>query len=287
MFVFGFYLVDQLHVQRVIITSPDTDVAVLCMYHFYANLAGCLELFFQTGTKDKRRFIPIHSVCNKLGASLCQLLPVFHCLTGCDSTSSFSGIGKKSALNVLVKHKNELLSLADIGDHIDINENSEAVLDVVKFISWLYCPTLPENLASDINGLRYRLFCQKHLSGERLPPTHDALLQHIKRVNFQCYIWKNATTPVLNLPSPVGKGWIEDENANLAHELSTKPAAPSAVIEFTVCRCKKGCKNRSCSCKRNNLVCTDACLCSDDICENTFEDNEIVDDDSDTDDDYE
>ncbi|CAB4012975.1 Hypothetical predicted protein [Paramuricea clavata] len=45
--------------QRVVVQSPDTDVAVLCVVHFQ-NIR-CRELWFQTGLKDKARFIPIHS----------------------------------------------------------------------------------------------------------------------------------------------------------------------------------------------------------------------------------
>ena len=37
-------------------------------------------------------------VGNQFGASVCNLLPAFHCITGCDSTSSNSGVGKRSAL---------------------------------------------------------------------------------------------------------------------------------------------------------------------------------------------
>ena len=46
----------------------------------------------------------MHVVCNHFGASVCKLLPAFHCITGCDSTSSCSGVGKESALKVLNSH---------------------------------------------------------------------------------------------------------------------------------------------------------------------------------------
>ena len=37
--------------ERIIIISPDTDVAILCAAHF-DNLK-CIELWFRTGVKDK------------------------------------------------------------------------------------------------------------------------------------------------------------------------------------------------------------------------------------------
>ena len=38
------------------------------------------------------------------------MLPIFHCLTGCDSTASFSGVGKRKAFKGLKENKNEILS---------------------------------------------------------------------------------------------------------------------------------------------------------------------------------
>ena len=40
---------------RIVIQSPDTDVAVLAVAHF--NDLGCQELWLRTGTKDKERYI--------------------------------------------------------------------------------------------------------------------------------------------------------------------------------------------------------------------------------------
>ena len=78
---------------RVVIQSPDTDVAVLAT-HFFSSLS-CKQLWFRTGVKDKLRFIPIHSLVESLGSDTCASLPCFHALTGCDSTSGIYGIGKK------------------------------------------------------------------------------------------------------------------------------------------------------------------------------------------------
>ena len=277
MFVFASYMVSEFGVQRIILSSPDTDVAVLCCFHFYKSMEGCLELFFKTGIREKQRFIPVHDICNQLGASICNLLPVFHCITGCDSTSSFSGIGKKNAFKVLLDHKEELMSLSDIGDSSVLDVDSEAVIDAIKFVSWLYCPKSDPTCA--INELRYRMFCQKKASGEKLPPTHDALMLHIKRVNYQCYIWKQETTTMLNMPSPIGNGWILDSNENLVQHLMENPPAPQATTEFTICKCQKGCLTKSCSCRKYDLLCTDACICSNFGCENDANDSS-----SDTDD---
>ena len=225
MFVFAKYMITEYAIQRLIISSPDTDVFVLCCYHYYYSLQGCLEFFFKTGSQDKMRYISVHVVCNHFGASVCKLLPAFHCITGCDSTSSFSGVGKKSALKVLNSHKNDLMNLCDFGEHPTLyDEHDVIVQDAIKFVSWLYDPTF--QAITNINQLRYRMFCQKKVASEKLPPTHDALLNHLKRANYQTYIWKNATTPVLNMPSPIGNGWKLGHDGLITQHLMNEPSAP-------------------------------------------------------------
>ena len=44
----------------IVIESPDTDVAVRCASLF--NQIGSQPLWFRTGVKDNKRFIPMHKV---------------------------------------------------------------------------------------------------------------------------------------------------------------------------------------------------------------------------------
>ena len=117
----------------------------------------------------------------------------------------------------------------------------------------------------DINHLRYKLFCSKNLSCEKLPPTHDALSLHLSRVAFQAYIWMNAHETSLDLLSPIDNGWIL-KNGKLKQHLMSQVPAPRKVAEFVLCRCKKNCKTNNRFCRKSNLVCTEACL--GDNCEN-------------------
>ena len=79
-FVHCEYFVNQLpenrSTKRIIIFSPDTDLAVLCWHHF-TSLA-VQELWFHTGTGRNKRFIPVHTAVQKLGEDLCNLLPAMH-----------------------------------------------------------------------------------------------------------------------------------------------------------------------------------------------------------------
>ena len=49
------------------------------------------------------------------------------------------------------------------------------------------------------------------------------------------------------------------------------PPAPRAIINLVKCSCKKGCGTNICSCKKNGIVCTEACQCSagNFFCKNT------------------
>ena len=57
------------------------------------------------------------------------------------------------------------------------------------------------------------------------------------------------------------------------------PPAPEAITEFTIFKCQKGCLTKSFSCRKYDLLCTDACISFNFVCENDANDRS-----SDTDD---
>ena len=132
---------------RVVIQSPDTDVAVLATDLFRS--LSCKQLWFRTGVKDKLRFIPIHSLVESLSSDTCASLPCFHPLTGCDSTSGIYGIGKKKAGMTLRKNVSLHSGIAKLVDELplpsDISKTCEA------FICSLYTSTkMPESTADQL-----------------------------------------------------------------------------------------------------------------------------------------
>ena len=63
--------------------------------------------------------------------------------------------------------------------------------------------------------------------------------------------------------------------------MTSNPSAPDSIIELSVCRCKTGCKSGRCQCHKNNLLCSEMCLCENCTnCENEF-DSEFENDDED------
>ena len=119
---------------RIVIQSPDTDVAVLLIAHF--SYLNCQELWLKTGVKDRLRYLPVHEIQAFLGESLCRCLPSFHALTGCDSTSAFSGIGKKKAWKVLLTKEQMQRDLCTLGQNPAIHEPAQKAAE--SFICSLY-----------------------------------------------------------------------------------------------------------------------------------------------------
>ena len=83
----------------------------------------------------------------------------------------------------------------------------------IKYLSYLF--TEKEEYCG-ISLMRRELFCKKsQLRIEKLSPTEPDLREHLKRVNYQSYVWVNAMTGILNLPTPYGNEWSKDETSYL------------------------------------------------------------------------
>ena len=81
--------------KTVSIRTVDSDVVAIAVEVFEQIQPD--ELWMAFGTGKKYRFIPIHELVVSLGSLKALSLPFFHAFTGCDTTSSFSSRGKKSA----------------------------------------------------------------------------------------------------------------------------------------------------------------------------------------------
>ena len=229
--------------QRIIIQSPDTDVLLLCVTH--CDEIGTGELWFRTGVKDRLRYIPAQKIVLSLGPLICKALPAFHSLTGCDSTSALSKIGKKKAWKSISNNKVHQESLACVGHSPDVDE--ERAKKAEAFICSLY--TISNRIPATADEARYRprtTYCCLQLC--------DSLLQHIKRANYQAYVWRKALMPRQDLPSPAGHGWKIDNNT-LCPDLMTKPPAPASILELINCQCIRSSCTQNCSCSSNGLAC--------------------------------
>ena len=69
----------------------DTDALVLLLAH---RQDLCQEIWMFSGISRTKRYIPVHKI--SLPEEKRRLLLAFHTITGCDTTSHFAGIGKRS-----------------------------------------------------------------------------------------------------------------------------------------------------------------------------------------------
>ena len=99
MFAYIKLLYDNIRLKRVIIVSSDSDISVISLYQSVTNLTFLDALWFKAGTGEDQRCIPIHILASELGLSICCLLPAMY--GGCDSSSSFSHIGKMTTFQTL------------------------------------------------------------------------------------------------------------------------------------------------------------------------------------------
>lgn len=112
----------------------------------------------------------------------------------------------------------------------------------------------------DINEARYRGFCETKLQ-QCLPPTKNALAQHIKRCNYQAAIYKYALLPFIDAPSPMSHGW-QLKDGKIGVTWMTQEPCPEVTLMSVYCSCKTGCTSGRCSCNTSKLQCTDLCKCS-------------------------
>lgn len=248
--------------RRVVIQSPDTDVLVLCVSHFRS--LDCPELRFRTGVKDRHRLIPVHDIADAFDERMCSSLLRFHAITGCDSTNFLAGIGKKKAWDSFSRNADHQNSLSFLGHDQELDGTTAAKCEA--YVCSLYTAS---KRTSTTDELRYLMFCQKKQKNEMLPPTSDCLLQHLKRSNYQAFVWRHALEAMQDLESPEGHGWLRDGEL-LVPLLITKAPAPESLLELTTCKCKTSACLRNCSCNNTGLACTEGCYCTadDEACKN-------------------
>ena len=148
-----------------------------------------------------------------------------------------------------------------------------------KFVCLKYCPKGVR--ITSIPDLRWHLLCKQLAESNKLPPTLGALEEHIKHVRLQHRVWHQATVMQQQPFEPLQFGYSKDRDGQLLPVTTLVLPAPQAIIELVRCQCK----TLRCSCRHNNLPCTELCLCdTDGQCTNDKDcniENENTDNDND------
>ena len=88
----------------IVIVSKDTDVLLLMIYAFSKHRPSS-EWYMKISDE---RLIKISTIVNYLGLSISLVLPQYHVITGCDTTSYFYGTGKIKSLKKLMQAESKV-----------------------------------------------------------------------------------------------------------------------------------------------------------------------------------
>ena len=217
--------------EEVVISSPDTDVFAITLSKLSSIDAN---MYMLTGTGDKKRLIDLNAVAEnsflKLNRTDCtkekflEALPGFHCFTGCDSTSAFSGRGKIKPLKLLGQKNEYIDAFASLGSDWEISSSTMEILQ--SFVCHMYGKKDALQSEISLDDLRYDIYCRKggKVSSETLPPCVNVFEQHVKRVNFQTKTWKSCLNTIIERGDPSQHGWGIDDSGLFIKWMTCKPA---------------------------------------------------------------
>ena len=244
--------------KSVMVRTVDSDVIVLCLYVFVLLVTTLSSLWVAFGTGKKFRYVAVHEIYAALGQEKCLALPVFHALTDCDTVSSFSGKGKRSAWETWMAYPEvteTFLALMKGSELVDVDAKFDTL---ERFVVLMYDKT---STSASVNETRLHLFARKGRDVNNIPPTRGALIQHVRRAVYQAgHCWSQVCKPIMNLPLPEGWGWTRHGSGKWTVVWSHLPEASKVCAELLHCSCTKGCERR-CKCRIAALSCTALCKC--------------------------
>ena len=210
---------------------------------------------------------PVHEITQTLGPEKSLSCPLFHSFTGCDTTSSFLGIGKKTAWAAWQGYPElteTLLTLSDDPTLLTLDS-----IHMARLESWTVFMYSKSSGCSRVNDVRRQLFshCTRTLD-HTPPPTHththtqEMPLQHAKRALYQAgYIWRKARQRHQNVPDVSAWGWTQDVNTKLWMPFWTVlDDASKTCALLHHCGCGKACRG-NCKCAKAGIKCTILCNC--------------------------
>ena len=155
------FLLNTVQLKGVITDSPDAVAAVISLFHHVTNLAFLDSIWLKTGSSNEQRLTPMHSLTSQYGLYISCLLLAINVISGCDSISSFSRIGKR-------KHSRHLKRKLMSWQISSLSLQCTSMVAAIQFVCSLY----QENKAtSNINELQYEIFIKTNVSRDSLPPT--------------------------------------------------------------------------------------------------------------------
>lgn len=223
--------------QSVVVRTPDSDIFFILLHHAH-DLD--ITVYIDIGTGKHRKLICITEIANEHGRDWCRTLLGFYVFTGEDCTSAFKGKGKVSPLKKLMKYPRFHEYFGMLGDEWTVDEETHRMIETFTCIMYGY----PKE--TSINQVRYKML--KKMVGKddlltnkskidlaRLPPCQDALIPHVRRVNYRVASYKRATIPIFEAPKPwdENQGWCRNDGV-VEPVWSVGPFLPESLVDILV-----------------------------------------------------
>ena len=244
--------------ESILVRTIDTDVLVLLISHIGQIELGDVNIYAYLINSDK--YYDIRGIIHKLEAGICRALPFFYAFSGCDTVSSFYGKGKCKAYDAWL-NSTQKANLTEV--FIQLGESPVEITPEQMDVIESYMLELYGSRAITLVNARLDKFNKSTDNDLRsLPPSKDALRQHVLRACYQAgFLWRQSVEE-LDIPDPEKWGWKLDSVRALFHPLWTTAQSSVTIKDFTkTCSCKTG-KCKTCNCASANLPCLSMCGCS-------------------------
>ena len=241
----------------VTIHTVDSDVAILAFY-FASKMRS--PLYLKIGTGKNERILNVSEA--HLEESFSKSLPGLHAFSGCYSTSAFHAVGKIKLLKLVRSNKIYRDAFCLLGESLLIPPIIFEAVEQLVYTAYGFANE------TSIDEVRYQKCWGKELlEPSKIPPTRDEMMQHIKRANYQTFVWKQSLEIDIDIPDSNGYGWDMIDGHLRIHWMDNKPA-PDEILELVVCNCKKSKSLKvcfdECQCVQLGIQCTEICRCQSD-----------------------
>jgi len=168
--------------KHILIKANATDILLIAVSVLSTlQEIGLQKLWVAFGQGRNLRWIPIHELFLSIGLQKSKDVLSFQAFTGCDVVSACHGKGKKTAWQTW----DVCTEVSDVFSKLSqypptIHDSDMKTLE--NFVVMMYDRSSTADGADDA---RLDMFSRKQRPYEAIPPTRDALFQHIKCATYQ------------------------------------------------------------------------------------------------------
>ena len=195
---------------NVCVVADDTDVYILLLYAAHQFQS---KIYFRQGKQKDKAGITYHEViplAKHLGKRICNILPAYHALTGCDYTMPFFGRTKFTCFKRMLSHP-ETCDLLE-----SLNTESGDATQIIEFI--LRVIYNRPNMEKTPGQARYKMLFvgkgkkKKFASTKAIIPDKSTLVMKSKRTNFVTHLMVNCLEQNFVPLNPSDYAWKKNDD---------------------------------------------------------------------------